>query len=124
MTTCTRSRASEGLPLTRLNNRSFTRLVRQWLSAADTNHHGRNVLRIDEGVEVFRASKIGETNHVVRYLRDFASHFLSRSQVELDNFPSAALKKTDDSGIRLQGGFFLSEQAGTGDRRNNDYEKK
>jgi hypothetical protein len=98
--------------------------VQQSLSAADTDHHGRNLLCIDEGVEVFPASKIGEMNHVVRYLRDFAAHFFSRSQVELHNFPSVALKKTDDRGIRLQGGFLLSEHAATRGRRYNGYEKK
>ena len=63
-------------------------------------------------------------NHVVRYLRDFAAHFLSGSQVELRNFPSAALKKTDHRGVRLQAGFFLSEHAATRSRRYNGYEKK
>src|SRR6266496_157226 len=52
---------------TRLNNRLLTCLLQQSLSAGDTNDHGRNVLCIDEGVEVFRASKIGKMNDVVRY---------------------------------------------------------
>ena len=57
-------------------------------------------------------------------LRDFASHFLPRSQVNLDNFPSATLKKTDDRSVRLQGGLFLSKRAATRDRCYNSYEKK
>jgi hypothetical protein len=57
-------------------------------------------------------------------LRDFAAHFLSRSQVKLDNFPSAALKKTDDRSVSLQGGLFLSKRAATTDRGHDSYEKK
>ena len=46
---------------------------------------------------------------VVRYLRDLAAHFLSRSQVQLDTFAGAALKKSNDSRVRLQTGFVLRE---------------
>ena len=63
-------------------------------------------------------------NDVVGDLRDFAAHFLSRSQVKLDNFPSAALKKTDDRSVSLQGGLFLSKRAATRDRRYDSYENK
>jgi hypothetical protein len=63
-------------------------------------------------------------NDVVGDLRDFAAHFLSRSQVKLDNFPSATLKKTDDRSVSLQGGLFLSKRAATRDRPYNSYEKK
>jgi len=44
--------------------------------------------------------------------------------VELHNFPSVALKKTDDRSVRLQGGFILGEQTGTGERCNEEREKK
>ena len=90
------------------------------LSARDTNYHRRNVFHIDERFEIFRASKIGKMNDVVRYLRDLAAHFLLRSQVQLDTFAGAALKKADDSRVRLQGGLVLRERAGT-DYDGNDY---
>jgi len=93
-------------------------------AAGDADDHSRNVLCIDEGVEVLRASKVGNMNDVIADLRDFAAHFLSRSQVKLDNFPSATLKKTDDRSVRLQSGLFLSKRAATRDRRYNSYEKK
>jgi hypothetical protein len=108
----------------RLNNRSFTRVLKQSLSAGDADDDCRDILCIDESIEVLRASKIGKMNDVIRYLRNFAAHFLSRSQVELYTFSSAALEKTDDRGIRLQGGFILSEHAATCARRHNSYEKK
>jgi hypothetical protein len=44
--------------------------------------------------------------------------------VKLDNFPSAALKKTDDRSVSLQGGLFLSKRAATRDRRYDSYENK
>ena len=59
---------------------------------------------------------------VVRYLRDLAAHFLSRSQVQLDTFAGAALKKSNDGRVRLQTGFVLRERAGT-DYRRQDYHK-
>ena len=83
------------------------------LSTGDTNYHRRNVFHIDKRVEIFRASKIGKMNDVVRYLRDLAAHFFSGSQVQLDTFAGAALKKADDSRVRLQGGLVLRERAGT-----------
>ena len=121
----------EGLVRPRLSrrealNRQYRRLwceSQDLLFAGDTNYHRRNVFHIDECVEIFRASKIGKMNDVVRYLCDFAAHFLSRSQVELHNFPSVALKKTDDRSVRLQGGFILGEQTGTGERCNEEREK-
>jgi hypothetical protein len=61
---------------------------------------------------------------VVVHLRDFAAHFLSRSQMQLDSFAGAALEDTEDGRIRLQDGFFLGEQTGTADRCNDDSEKK
>ena len=81
----------------------------QDLLPADTNYHRRNVFHIDERVEVFRAGEIGKMNDVVRYLRDLAAHFLSRSQVQLDTFAGAALKKSNDGRVRLQTGFVLRE---------------
>ena len=64
-------------------------------------------------IEIFRASKIGKMNDVVRYLRDLAAHFLSGSQAQLDTFAGTALKKADDCRVRLQGGLVLRERAGT-----------
>ena len=46
------------------------------LSTRDTNYDRRNVFHIDERIEIFRASKIGKMNDVVRYLRDLAAIFL------------------------------------------------
>ena len=77
------------------------RLLRQSLSAGDANDDGRNILRIDESIEVFRASKIGKMNNVVRDLRDLASHLLSGSQVQLDTFTGAACKKAHNCRVRL-----------------------
>ena len=57
---------------------------------------------------------------VVRYLGDLAAQFLSRSQVQLDTFTGAALKKANDRRIGLQTGFVLRERAGT-DYGGNDY---
>ena len=37
--------------------------------------------------------------------------------MQLDSFAGAALKQTEDGGVWLQGGFFLSEQIGTRKRR-------
>ncbi len=64
------------------------------LSAGDANHHGRNVLHVNEGVEIFRARQIRKVDDVVANLRDFASELFSRSQVQLDSFTGAALKDT------------------------------
>jgi hypothetical protein len=44
--------------------------------------------------------------------------------MQLDSFAGAALKQTDDGGVWLEGGLFLSEQVGTRNCRNDDYEKK
>jgi len=62
-------------------------------------------------------------NDVVRYLCDPAAHFLSRSQVQLDTFTGAALKKAGDRRVRLQAGFILCERADT-DYGENDYSNK
>jgi hypothetical protein len=93
------------------------------LSAGDTDDDGRNVLCIDEGVEVFRVGNIGKMNDVGGDLREFASHFLSGSQVQLDRFARAALKNADDDRIRLQSSFLLGGQTGTGDCCNNYCQK-
>jgi hypothetical protein len=50
-------------------------------------------------------------NDVVCHLRDLAAHFLSRSQMQLDTFAGAALKKADDSRVRLRAGLILRERA-------------
>ena len=60
---------------------------------------------------------------VVCHLRDLAAHFLSQSQMQLDTFAGAALKKADDPRVRLQAGLILRERAGT-DYCGNDYRKK
>src|SRR5580765_293253 len=93
------------------------------LFAGGTNYHRRNVFHIDERVEVFRASEIGKMNDVVRYLRDLAAHLLSGSQVQLDTFACAALKKADDRRVRLQASLILCERADT-DYGRNDSNKK
>jgi len=62
-------------------------------------------------------------NDVVRYLCDLAAHFLPRSQVQLDTFTGAALKKASDRRVGLQTGFILRERAGT-DYGGNDYSNK
>jgi hypothetical protein len=54
----------------------------------------------------------------------FAAHFFSGSQMQLDSFAGAALKEAEDGGVWLQGSFFLSEQTGTGNRRNDDSDNK
>jgi len=67
---------------------------------------------------------MGKKDDVVGYLADSSSYLFSRSQVQLDSFTRVALKETEYSRIRLERGSFLRQQAGTGDRRNNDSEKK
>ena len=41
-------------------------------------------------------------NDVVCHLRDLAAHFLSQSQMQLDTFAGAALKKADDPRVRFK----------------------
>ena len=67
---------------------------------------------------------MGKIDDVVGYLADFPSDLFSRSQVQLDSFAGVALKDAEYTRIRLEGGFFLRQQAGTSDRRNNDSENK
>ena len=71
------------------------------LSAADTNHDRRNIFYINECVKIFSASRIGKMNDVVGYLGDFASHFFTGSQVQLNTFTGAACKKIGDRRVRL-----------------------
>jgi len=54
----------------------------------------------------------------------FTAHFFSGSQMQLDSFAGPALKETEDGGVWSQAGFFLSEQIGTGNRRNDDSDNK
>jgi len=54
----------------------------------------------------------------------FAAHFFSGSETQLDSFAGAALKKAEDGGVWLQDGFFLGEQIGTGNRRDDDSDNK
>jgi hypothetical protein len=79
--------------------------LQELLSAGDANYDWRNIFHIEEGVEIFRASQIGKMYDIVSYLRDFASHFLSGSQVQLHGFACAALKDPCDRRIRLQAAF-------------------
>jgi len=77
----------------------------QLLSAGAARYDCRSIFHVDKRIEVFRATEIGKMNDVVRRLCNFASHFLYRSQVQLDRFARAALKDASDAGIRLQGRF-------------------
>jgi len=67
---------------------------------------------------------MGKIDNVVGYLADSPCDLFSRSQVQLDSFTRVALKDAEYARIRLEGGSFLRQQAGTSDRRNNDSEKK
>ena len=55
---------------------------------------------------------------IVGDLLDLAADFFSRIQVQLDSFAGAALENAEERRIRLQTGFILSEQTGTGERPN------
>jgi hypothetical protein len=94
------------------------------LFAGYTNYHRRNVFHIEERIEIFRAGEIGKMNNVVRYLRDLAAHFFSRSQVQLDTFTGAALKKASDRRVGLQTGFILRKRTGADCGRNEYCSKK
>ena len=61
---------------------------------------------------------------VFRDSGQFTAHFFSRSQMQLDSFAEAELKQTEDGGVWLEDGFFLSEQVGTRNCHNDDYEKE
>ena len=65
---------------------------------------------------------MGKIDNVVGYLADFSSDLLTGPQVQLDSFARVGLKDAQHSRIRLERGFFLRRQAGTGDRCNNDSE--
>jgi hypothetical protein len=117
-----RSQATR-LPYKRQVRLNFRHCRAALLSPGNANHDSRNVFNINEGVEIFRASKIGNMDDVVGHLRDFASHFFSGSQVQLHSFTRAALKDAGDGRIRLQGSLFLSDQAGASNRQDG-YEKK
>jgi len=80
------------------------------LSAGYANDDCRNVFRINEGVEIFRARQIRKMDDAVGNLGDFASELFARSQVQLHTFADAALNDAKHGGVRLQGSFFLGEQ--------------
>ena len=65
----------------------------------------RNMFHIDERVEIFRAGQIRKVDDTVSHLGDFAAHFFSRSQVQLDRFAHAALKDPSDACVSLQAGL-------------------
>jgi hypothetical protein len=94
------------------------------LSAGDTNYDRRNILHIDERVEIFRACQIRKVDDIISHLGDFASHFFSRSQMQLDRFARAALKDARHGRVRLQSGFVLRQRAGEGCRGEDDSNKK
>ena len=73
---------------------------------------------ISTNAEIFRASKIGKMNDVVRYLRDLAAHFPPDLKCNSTLLP--ALPKAGDCRVRLQGGLVLRERAGT-DYDGDDY---
>ena len=60
----------------------------------------------------------------IGHLRDFASHFFSRSQMQLDRFARVALEDASDTRIGLQGGLVLSDRTGADSRGNDHYKKK
>src|SRR5215471_3581585 len=97
--------------------------MQESLSASDANYDRRNIFHIDERVEIFCAGQIRKMDDAVGHLREFASHFFSRSQMQLNRFARVALKDAGDARIRLQGGFVLSERAGAGYRGNDRYKK-
>ena len=83
-------------------------------SAASANYYRGNILYIDEGVEIFRAGQIRKVDEFISHLRDFASHFFSRPQVQLHTFTGTALKDTGDARISLRAGFVLGQRGGAG----------
>src|SRR5438093_1786101 len=72
------------------------------LFAGDANYYRRNIFCIDECVEIFRAGQSGKMDGVPAHLRDFAAHFFSRSQVQLDRFAGVALKDAEYGHISLE----------------------
>ena len=73
---------------------------------------------------MFPARQIRKVDDTVSYLGDFAAHFFSRSQVQLDRLARVALKDAGDACISLQAGFVLSERAGAGRGGNDHYNNK
>jgi len=67
---------------------------------------------------------MGKIDNIVGDLSDFASDFFSRSQVQLDSFSGVSLKDAEYGRIRLDGSFFLREQAGARERCNDDNSEK
>ena len=94
------------------------------LSAGDANYARRNIFHIDERIEIFRAGQIRKVDDTVSHLGDFAAHFFSRSQVQLDRLAGAALKDTSDACISLQASFVPSERAAAGRGGNDHYNDK
>jgi hypothetical protein len=77
--------------------------------AADAHYDCRDILQIDERVEIFRSSEVRKVDDIVGNLRDFTSQFFSRSQMHFDRFAGASLKYAEDTGIGLQASFLLRE---------------
>jgi len=71
------------------------------LFAADSNYDRRNIFHIDEGVEILRAGQIRKMDDAVGHLRDFASHFFSRSQMQLNRFARTPLKDASNRRVSL-----------------------
>ena len=68
--------------------------------------------------------RLDTVDNIVSDLGNFASHFLSRSQVQLDRFARTALEDAGDGGISLQSGLVLSRRGGAGQGGNEYYNKK
>jgi hypothetical protein len=98
--------------------------TRPMLSAGDTNYDRRHVLHIDEGIIKLRTGKVGKIDYIIGNLSDSAADFFAGSHVQFDSFSSASLKDASNGRVWLQDGFLLGKQAGTGDPRKNDSEKK
>src|SRR5438093_13760236 len=84
------------------------------LFAGDANYYRRNIFCIDECVEIFGAGQSGKMDGVLADLRDFAAHFFSSSQVQLDRLADGALKDAACGHSRFERGFLLWVHRGTG----------
>jgi hypothetical protein len=86
----------------------FTRRLKP-LSAARPNRDCRNVFHIDKRIEEFCASQMRKMDDLVGNLRNLATDFFSRTQMQLDSFAGAALEDAEDGRIGLQTDFVLGE---------------
>jgi hypothetical protein len=56
--------------------------------------------------KIFRAGQRGKMHNVIRHVADFASHFFSRSQVQLNSLAGLALKDAEDGQVKVARRFF------------------